>query len=168
MISTCKLSSRIKIEVKKKGKRINTQIGGASIGVRELLSNSAGTQNNELLQFASANLTTNIDYALSLRGLGKEKVGTIWVRLDMKRLNVPSQSEARMEIDSLSVELGGLMGGKEENLEVASTVDVANEISSQPNPMEVMDILSSRLQKLKQENLAPVTGMMDEVVKVSI
>ena len=73
-----------------------------------------------------------------------------------------------MEIDSLSVELGGLMGGKEENLEVASTVDVANEISSQPNPMEAMDILSSRLRKLKRENLAPITGMMDEVVKVSI
>ena len=60
------------------------------------------------------------------------------------------------------------MDGKGEDLEAASTVDVANEISSQPNPMEAMDILSSRLRKLKQENLAPVTGMIDEVVKVSI
>ena len=57
---------------------------------------------------------------------------------------------------------------KGENLEVVSTVDMANETSSQPDPMEAMDILSSRLRKLKRENLAPVTEMMDEVVKVSI
>ena len=73
-----------------------------------------------------------------------------------------------MNINFLSAELGAMMIDKGENLEVASTVDAANETSSQPHPMEVMDILSSRLRKLKQENLAPVTRMMDEVVKVSI
>ena len=60
------------------------------------------------------------------------------------------------------------MTDKGENLEVVSTVNMVNETSSQPDPMEAMDILSSRLRKLKQENLAPVTGMIYEVVKVSI
>ena len=61
-----------------------------------------------------------------------------------------------------------MMIDKGENLEVVSAVDMADETSSQPDPMEAMDILSSRLWKLKQENLAPVMEMMDEGVKVSI
>ena len=47
MSSACKLSSRIEIEVKKNGKIFDTRIGGASIGVGELLSNSAGTRGDE-------------------------------------------------------------------------------------------------------------------------
>ena len=47
MISACKPSSSIEIEVKKKGKIFDTQIRGMSIGVRELLSNSAGTRGDE-------------------------------------------------------------------------------------------------------------------------
>jgi len=97
-----------------------------------------------------------------------KKMGTIWVRLDIKRLDAPSPSEARMDINSLSAQLGAIMIDKGEKPEVVSTVDAANETPSQPNSMEAMDILSSRLRKLKRENLAPVTEMMDEVVKVSI
>ena len=72
-----------------------------------------------------------------------------------------------MNITSLSAELGAMMIDKGGKLEVASTAETMNEVSSQLNPMEALDILSSRLRKLKQENLEPVTGMMDEVVKVS-
>ena len=49
VISTCKLSSRIEVEVKKDGKMFNARIGGTSISVRELLSNPAGMRSQQMI-----------------------------------------------------------------------------------------------------------------------
>ena len=58
--------------------------------------------------------------------------------------------------------------GKLEESQVAVVVGAANEISSEANPMELLVVLSSRLGKLKVENLETVIGMIDEVAKVSV
>ena len=112
-------------------------------------------------------LRINTDCALSLQDSRMRKIGTIWVRLDAKHPNIPSPSAAREDITSLGAEVRATLGNPKK-LQITSALDAIDEASSQPGTTELFNTLISRLGKLKQENIAPIMEVIDDVAKVSL
>ena len=69
----------------------------------------------------------------------------------------------------LRSEVGVTLRNKEGKLEKSLVVlGTPKDLYMQTSALEPFDILSSRLEKLKSENLEAIIGMIDEIAKVSV